>query len=175
MSNPEAAANSLERSDWDSIQAHKDFIASPTYGPFTKHLMTITDGHVSLCHANFDPHPPSAALSRAPVTERLTLYFSADIPEAEIKSFDNNVKKFLNVLKENAGDGFKALAVGWVVEELDREGVEGKAKALTGVIGWDSVEAHMKFREHPAFKENAGLLREGVKAAEIHHVKFQET
>ncbi len=164
----------LDRSDWDSVQAHKDLIASPTYGPFAKHLMTIIDGHISLSHANFDPHPPSAALSGAPVTERFTVYFSADTPEAKIKSFDENVSKFLKVLKENAENGFKAVAVGWVVEELDHEGVEGKAKALTGVIGWDSVEAHLKFRETPAFKENAGLLSEGVKAAEIHHVKFHE-
>lgn len=174
------------RVDWDDVQAHKNFIASPAYGPFVKHLMTIIDvdtaiSHpnidktISMNHANFEPHPPSAAIGRAPVTERLTLYFSADISEADIKSWDQKIKKILKVVEENAGEAFKGASAGWVVEEVDRDGVKGKAKALTGVIGWESVEAHIAFTGHPSFKENIGLLREGMAESEMHHVKFEET
>ena len=172
---PKIPANVPTRSDWDCVEAHKDFIASPEYGPFAKHLMTIIDGKISLNHANFTPHPPSAAVGRAPVTERLTLFFSADISEDDMKKFDENIQKFLGILKENAGDGFKAASSGWIVEEMEHEGIEGKARAITGVIGWESVEAHMAFREHPAFKENVGLVRgDKVKGSKVHHVKFQE-
>ena len=129
-----------------------------------------------MSHANFTPHPPSAAVSRAPVTERLTLFFPADISEVDKKTCDENFEKFLGILQEDAGTGFKAASLGWIVEDMKHEGIEGKAKAITGVIGWESVEAHMAFREHPAFKDNAGLLRGGgVKGSEVHHVKFQET
>ena len=160
--------------DWDSLQAHKDYVASPENGPFAKHLMSIVDGKISKIHANFSPYPPAAAISRAPVTERLTLYFPADISESETKSFEDNVKKFLKIVEDKAGDGFIAASSGWVLEEVDHESVKGKAKAITGVIGWTSVEAHMAFREQPAFKENIWLLKDGVKGAEVHHVKFEE-
>lgn len=132
------------------------------------------NNRISMNHVNFEPHPPSAAVGRAPVTERFTLYFHADISESDIKSWDQKIRKFAKVLEENAGAAFKGASVGWVVEELDHDDIKGKAKALTGVLGWESVEAHIAFREHPAFKENAGLLREGVEASELHHVKFEE-
>ncbi len=149
-------------------------MASPGYGPFAKHLMSIIDGSIDMSHANFEPHPPAAAIGRAPVTERLTLYFPADISELDIKSWDEKIEKFVKVVKENAGDAFKAASAGWVVEKLDHEGIKGKAKALTGVIGWESVEAHVAFTSHPSFKENVGLMREGVEGSEMHHVKFEE-
>ncbi len=182
---PEPQLIQPTRVDWDDVQAHKSFVASPAYGPFAKHLMTIIDvdtatsheninNRISMSHANFEPHPPSAAIGRAPVTERLTLYFLADISESDIKSWDQKFQRFLKVVEENAGAAFKGASVGWVVEELDHDDIKGKAKAFTGVIGWESVEAHIAFAEHPSFKENVGLLREGVEASEMHHVKFEE-
>ena len=132
------------------------------------------DGKFSLHHTHYNPHSPAAALGRAPVTERLTFYFSGDLSESDMKSWDENMKKFVKVLEENAGDDYKGSATGWVVEELDHEGVEGKAKAVTGAIGWASVEAHIAFRKTAAFKESIGALRDGVKGREMHHVKFQE-
>ena len=160
--------------DWDSVQAHKDFIASPEYGPFTKNFMTILDGGVSLHHAHFDPHPPAAALSRAPITERMTFYFAGDMSESDMNSWDKNLKKLIKVLEDHAGEGYKGASAGWIVEELEHESIEGKAKAVTGVIGWESIEAHMEFRKHPAYQESVGSLGSGIKGSEMHHVKFQE-
>lgn len=53
-------------------------------------------------------------------------------------------------------------------------GEEGqKAAALTLLIGWPSIDAHMQFRETEAFKETVGLLRnlEGVLKITMCHVK----
>ncbi|KAL9036355.1 MAG: hypothetical protein Q9180_004346 [Flavoplaca navasiana] len=147
--------------DWDSIVAHKKFMSSPNYGPFVKNLMPIVDGEIeSMRHAHLSPHPPSAALNgtTAPVTEMINHYFSADISQSEQSSFESSVKQFSQVLEEKA-EGFKGFAAGWVVEEVEHEGVEGKAKSWLSCIGWQSVEAHMAFRETKDFKDNVHLIR----------------
>jgi len=157
-------------SDWDSYEAHQTFTKSSIYGPFAKHFMTIVDGKLSMYHANFDPHPPSAALSTdSPVTEVLTAYLTS-----KDESREGNLRKFVEVLK--GLEGFKAASGGWVIEDVEHEriGPGKKGKAFVGVLGWESVEAHMKARETDAFKENIHLLREGPVAMEVHHTKFNE-
>jgi len=160
----------LIEKDWDSYEAHQTFTKTSIYGPFAKHLMTLVDGNLSMYHANFDPHPPSAALSaNIPVTEVLTLYFTS-----KDDSFQGNVRKFIDVLK--GFEGFKAASGGWVIEDVEHEkiGSGKKGKAFVGVIGWESVEAHMNARQTDAFKKNIHLLREGPVAMEVHHAKFNE-
>ena len=101
----------------------------------------------------------------------MTGLFPASISaEAQAKAVEN-VGKFLKA-SEAEYEGFKDAKGGWVVEELDNEKVEGgKAKAYVMVIGWPDVETHMKYRETQVFKDNIGLLREGVVDSSIHHVK----
>ncbi len=157
-------------SDWDSYDAHQAFTKTSVYGPFAKNLMTIVDGDISMLHATFDPHPPSAALSvNNSVTEVLTAYFAS-----KDESYDGNIRKFVDVL-EGLG-GFKAACGGWVIEDVEDEkvGEEGKGKAYVGVVGWESVEAHMRARETDAYKENVHLLRDGPVAMEVHHTTFSE-
>ena len=162
----------LQLQDWDSVEAHHAFMKSPIYGPFGKHLMTIIDGKLTMLHANFDPHPPSAAVSSttSPVTEVITAYFTS-----HDAAFEENVKKLTGVLKEKA-EGFRAASGGWIVEDVEHESLgEGKkGKAYAAVIGWESVEAHMKFRETEDFKQGIHLLRDGPVKLEVHHTKFVE-
>ncbi|KAL8736773.1 MAG: hypothetical protein Q9166_000139 [cf. Caloplaca sp. 2 TL-2023] len=165
-----------QQEDWDSVDAHKKFQSQPYYGPFGNHLMSIVDGQIeSICHAHFTPHPPSVAVSgtNVPVTEMITHYFSADISESERSSFESGMKEFHQVLKK--AEGFKGFAGGWVVEELEHKEVEGKTKSWQSCIGWQSVEAHMAFRETKDFKDNVHLIRsEFKKASTMHHTKFKE-
>lgn len=161
----------VQRTDWDSYEAHKTFTKTPVYKPFEKHLTTILDGTVIMRHANFDPHPPSAALSaNSPVTEVLTAYFTS-----KDDSFDEKAKKFVGILQEKA-EGFKGASGGWVMEDVEHEKIgEGKkGKAFVAVLGWESVDAHMRVRETDAFTENIHLLREGPVAMEVHHTTFNE-
>jgi hypothetical protein len=153
--------------------------------------MTIVDGPLTMMHANFTPHPPSAAVSNttSPVTEVITCYFSA-----ENDSFEENVNKLIPIIKEKA-KGFKAASGGWVIEDVEHESIGSgkKGKAFVAVIGyvpsrrrfvdtiltpessrWESVEAHMKFRETQTFKDNIHLLRDGPTALEVHHTAFTE-
>ncbi|KAI4285260.1 MAG: hypothetical protein L6R38_000797 [Xanthoria sp. 2 TBL-2021] len=163
--------------DWDSVEAHKKFMTQPYYEPFVKRLMSIIDDDVqSLLHAHLTPHPPSAAVSgtTCPVTEMITHYFSADISKSEQSSFESGMKEFSQCLEEKA-EGFKGFAGGWVVEEVEHEGVEGKAKLWLSCAGWQSVEAHMAFRETKDFKDNVHLIRPDFKKAmTVHHTKFTE-
>ena len=134
--------------------------------------MSIVDGSLSLIHANFNPHPPSAAVSptTSPVTEVFTAYF-----HEHSDSYVGAVDKAFKTLKDKA-EGCKATARGWVVEEVEDErvGKGKKGRAFVGCIGWESVEAHMRFRETEGFKKIIPLLREGTLGLEVHHTKFQE-
>lgn len=80
--------------------------------------------------------------------------------------FPSSCQKFIEGVK--VPDGGKGWASGGVVEEgvvkhgefmegNEGEGKEGKGFVLLG--GWESVDAHMRFRETEVFKENVGYLR----------------
>lgn len=156
--------------DWDSVEAHKAFMASREYGPFSTKFGNILESPPQLHHANLDPHPPAPAVSslRSPVTECLTLYFPTSFDRS---GFNSTWPIFKKTLEEKA-DGFRAVSAGWVVEELELEG--GKYQAWAGFLGWDSVDAHMKYRETEAFKGTIGGLRQGTKAIKAYHAIFEE-
>lgn len=136
---------------------------SSYYEAFRKRLSTLCDpaGPFSLYHANLAPHPATAALSNinAPATEILTAFFPASYSQADQDKFEQDIKTLVGVIEKNA-DGYKGSAGGWIVEEPENEKAGGKSKAYFAAIGWESVEAHLKFREHQAFKDNISLLRE---------------
>ncbi|KAL9005680.1 MAG: hypothetical protein Q9188_001539 [Gyalolechia gomerana] len=162
--------------DWDSLDSHKKFMGQPYYGPFLKHLLSAVDGELGVHHVELTPHPPSAAVSGtfSPVTEVVGHYFAADISDSEKSTFESDLNKFAKVLEETA-EGYKGFAGGWLLEEQEHGDMEGKAKVWQSCIGWDSVEAHMAYRETQAFKENVYLMRpESKKAVMMHHVKFHE-
>ncbi|KAL8805413.1 MAG: hypothetical protein Q9182_001979 [Xanthomendoza sp. 2 TL-2023] len=163
--------------DWDSVEAHEKFMSQPYYEAVIKHLMSIVDGqNIAICHAHFSPHPPSVAVSGtvAPVTEMIAHHFSSDISDDDRASFESNMKKFAQLLEEKAA-GFKGFAGGWVVEDIEHAEVGGKTKTWQSCVGWQSVEAHMAFRETEEFKDNVHLIRpEYKKAASVHHTKFTE-
>ena len=141
---------------------------SSIYGTFGKHLTTIVDGSFTMYHTNFSPHPPAPPISFAPVTEVITCYFTSHSSD-----FETNALKLVDVVQKEA-EGFRGSASGWVIEDVEHEsfGEGKKGKAWVAVLGWDSVEAHMKFRETEAFKQNIHLLREGPVKMEVHHTKF---
>lgn len=129
--------------------------------------MTIVDGPLTMRHANLTPHPPTAALgTTSPVTEVLTCFF-----EREVDGFQSKFNQLVKAVADNS-EGFKAASGGWVLEDVEYEGKKGKA--YVGLVGWESVEAHMSFRETQAFKDNIHLLREDPLGMEVHHTKFVE-
>jgi len=155
--------------DWDSQSSHQKFIASPAYQPFTAHLSTIMTS-VHFHHAPFTPHPLTL-LTSAPCIEVATFYNAAP-------DFVGNVEKFASALKEGKPEGYFGATYGKVLEEdvvkhKDVGQGVGGAKAVVLLIGWESREVHLQFRETPLFKENIGLLREKNGGAELFHVSFK--
>ncbi|KAL9104238.1 MAG: hypothetical protein Q9163_000786 [Psora crenata] len=157
--------------DWESYEAHQNFIKSRVYQPFAKHLMSIVDGNIEMRHAKFEPHPQSAAVSgtRSPVTEVWTVYL-----EDKDEKFVEKYEQFNEILLSKA-DGCQAISSGWVIEKVEHEKFlpSRKGTAYVGIIGWESKEKHMTFKETPDFKDNIRLVRDAnVKGMEMHHTRF---
>jgi len=150
--------------DWDSIDSHKQFMASPVYGAFMKTIGTILTKTPSLYHFAPKPSPPTI-LSTAPIIEIATFFQTED-------TFLSNVEKFVTTASPHM-EGYLGHAYGPVIEEIEKEEGAGKGKAVVLCIGWESREKHMTFRETETFRENIHLLREGMKGSEMHHVALK--
>jgi hypothetical protein len=140
--------------DWDSHQAHKNFIAAPTYGAFVEHLEPLSTS-LHLHHVIPGSFPPTV-LAQAPVIEFATFYGAEP-------GFLANVEKFLGAV--GTPDGVLGAAFGETVEDdVVKHADQGRGatggKAVVLLLGWASKEKHMEFRETETFAKNIGLLRE---------------
>ena len=158
--------------DWDSYESHETFMKSTVYGPTMQHLASILDGPIDLKHASFDPHPPSNAVgeSNAPVTEVLLATLSSKDEDYAI-----NAAKFAKLTKDNA-NGCKGASTGWIREQVEHEKLDEAQKgfAYAIVIGWESKDVHLAFRETTTFRENISLIRDGAQALQVNHTSFNE-
>lgn len=114
---------------------------------------------VHLHHIAFSPFPPKI-LSSAPIIEFASFFDTT--PE-----LFSNVPKFLEAV--GIPDGCFGGAYGQSVESDVVKHADGsaKGKAVVLCIGWESKDAHMRFRETDVFAKNIGLLSEGAGAAEM--------
>lgn len=142
--------------DWDSVDSHKKFMASPEYRPFNDHLSKIVTA-TKLYHFHPSPCPPSV-LDSAPVVEMAMFFGASD-------DFNSNVGKFMEGIE--AAEGKQGYSHGPVLEELSKDEDQKPAKAVQLCIGWESVEAHMKFRETDLFQEHIHYLRKGTSGARL--------
>ncbi|OAL33337.1 hypothetical protein AYO20_07348 [Fonsecaea nubica] len=159
--------------DWTSIGHHEKFMEWEGYKSFLDGAVTQCEKPPSLYHVHFEPFPPSAAFSE--VTEFLTIYFPADYSAEDQKTFHENMKKFgVNVTRD--WEGCRGAVGGWVAEELEDPKTSEKARAYVELIGWESVDSHMKYRETPSFKDNVPLLRgaKDLKNLAMVHVATKE-
>ncbi|KAH8602814.1 hypothetical protein B0O99DRAFT_604388 [Bisporella sp. PMI_857] len=149
---------------WTSIDRHQAFIDSEIYGPFAKNLQGIVTD-IYFHHFRPSSYPP-ALLTDAPVIEVVTFYDTEP-------GFHAAAQEFGRQLQGGKVDGYFGNVDGEVVERVRRrsgDGAEGPAVVL--LIGWESKEAHLRFRETPLFAEHVGLLRKGNGGVEMVHVKF---
>ena len=158
--------------DWDTYESHETFMNSAIYGPFIKRLVSLLDGPIDMKHASFDAHPPSKAVgkSTAPVTELLLAFLSS-----KDESYAVNASKFGKLTEDNA-EGCKGVCTGWVREQVEHEkfGQGQKGFVYAFVIGWESKEVHLAYRETSAFKDSISLIREGALALQVNHTAFEE-
>ncbi|KAE9974330.1 hypothetical protein EG328_003914 [Venturia inaequalis] len=152
--------------DWNSIKSHKDFEQTEAYLPFVQKIGTIMSGPVQMRHAEF--RAPLATAAVAPIVELLTLYFPDHVDRINV---DTTLVEFIQTLVDNA-KGFVGYTTGWVAEELEHEKIEGKARAYAVAIGWESLEAHMAYRDTQTFKDNIVKVRAIAKGLTVYHVEF---
>ncbi|EXJ66106.1 uncharacterized protein A1O5_10721 [Cladophialophora psammophila CBS 110553] len=159
--------------DWTSIGHHEKFIAWEGYKAFLDDAVSICEGPPNLYHVHFEPFPPTAAFSE--VTEFITIYFPANYSAEDQKTFHENMKKFGSIVQRD-WEGCRGAAGGWVAEELEDPKTSEKAKVYVELIGWESVDSHMKFRETQSFRDNLHLLRgaKDLKNVVMVHVAAKE-
>ncbi len=101
----------------------------------------------------------------------MTFYFPSSVTEDEKTAFEDATSTLCDVLGKHA-EGFRGASKGWVVEEVEHSAV-GKGYGYVVAVGWDSVDAHMAFRETGEFKGAIGQIRERATATVMFHVPFQ--
>lgn len=158
--------------DWESLDAHKAFIASDAYGPFLERLGPVIDGSPHLFHVKL---PASATQSGsspfdAPVTECISMYFDQSLAEA---SYDKSFAAFVTEAGKVQSSEASGFGGGWSVETHKSDGEGDDMKYFGAFIGWPSVESHMEFRKVKEFPGIAAHLREGVQKIKVHHVAFK--
>lgn len=131
-----------------------------------------------LFHVHLKPHPHQNILSDSAVgtTEIVTAYFPEDYSDSDRKTTEENIYKLLKALEDNAKT-YHGVATGWAVEKIPIPGSDEKGTAFLMFLGWDSVQAHLDFRDHQAFKDNIHYLREAkdIKTMTVVHVSCVET
>jgi len=151
--------------DWNTMDDHVRFTKTVEYGPFMQKLgESVMAGMPNLHHVRFSA--PVTKVAVAPITEMLTFYFPADV---EKSSFESIWERFVDVLSKNS-DGYLGNTGGWVVEDLAYEGQPGKA--YVAAIGWESIQAHMAYRETQAFKDTISEVVGATRGRVMHHTKF---
>ena len=118
------------------------------------------------------PSPP--LVLQSPVTEVIIAYFPSNISPAGKDAAAARLQQFVEKSLHKCSD-VKAVSTGWGVENdfPVRGGEEGqKGSILTAFVGWPSIDAHMKFQETEAYKENVGLIRamEGIVKLDVFHI-----
>lgn len=104
------------------------------------------------------------------------MYFPTSYSKEDQDKVAENAKAAIAIVEKEAKE-YRASAGGWVEEEVDIPGTSEKAKAYVLLIGWTSVEAHLEFRSHSAFKDVIPLLRgnKDLKKLEAVHASLTET
>lgn len=166
--------------DWEDLSAHKTFMDSPAYPAFAEGVFQLASALTITYHVPFEPFPPTVlendgGRGKTAVAEVCHAYFPADISLVLQQDALARMNKFIDLTKQTAKGFSGEAACGIVQEELEFKGE--KCRALVLVLGWDSVDAHMAFRDTEDFANSIPLMRgmEGLKGMEVFHVCNQVT
>ncbi|KAL1643709.1 hypothetical protein SLS58_004724 [Diplodia intermedia] len=161
--------------DWDAATSHQAFQRSPAYAPFLANITSLLASPPRLTHHAFSSSL-DAVTTAAPVTELVSFYFP---PTYATDDFVGPWADFARAAAEHA-EGLRGSAGAWADEDAvehaslkkGEEG-EGRGRLFLALIGWESVDAHMAYRDTAAFKESIVKLRALVSGIEMHHVDFK--
>jgi len=138
-------------SDWDDISSAHTFMSSPIYEEFIGVGSKIFDFSSSpyLFHANYVSHPPNGPRD-ALITEYATFVLPAAASGEQKSALEDAT---LNLCTYAVNErGCQSFATGWIVEDIKHDqGTAEKAVGLSALLGWESVEAHMRNRDDEGF------------------------
>ncbi|KAI1470603.1 uncharacterized protein F4812DRAFT_271885 [Daldinia caldariorum] len=171
--------------DWENVAAHRAFEKTEAYAPFKARVRdAVAAPPQRPYHVEFDPFPVSAlqngtttttangtVSSKTPVAEVLHMWFPGDYTDEQRARAEASAREFVGKMEGFAEGLTGEWSIGWSVErDIEREGAP--SSVLVGILGWVSVEAHMKARDHPEFAKNIPLLRdiEGLRGFDMKHV-----
>jgi hypothetical protein len=155
--------------EWNELGDHERFQASESYPSLIEKVFGLTTkDSLTLNHIHATPGL-NVVTDRAPVVEMLLIYVSASAND----EVPGTLTRFLDIFVKNA-TGFVATSHGWVVEELHKEGVDEKLKGYFVAIGWESVDAHMAYRDTEPFKENIPMVRALAKGLRVVSRHFEQ-
>lgn len=166
--------------DWEDVSAHKAFMDSEAYGPFMKDIGKDITASPAVYHVPFVPFPPTvlnndSGRGKTAVAEVCHAYFPADIDMLQQQEALAQVQQFIDETKKLDVEGFTGEAAhGFALEEVEFKGE--KARAIVLVLGWESVDAHMAFRDTEGFQKVIPLMRTlpNLKGMEVWHVTNTE-
>ncbi|CAJ2501406.1 Uu.00g042590.m01.CDS01 [Anthostomella pinea] len=167
--------------DWASVSSHHAFEANEAvHAPSLASLQSVMARHMTPYHATLLPYPPTvldnadgkgAAVTN--VTEFAEFYFrGGDVLTPEkMMSETKTILEFLKLLRAANPEGFSGeTATGWAMGEVEYN--EKKCRILVLAIGWDSLAAHLRFRDSEDFARIVPLLRafEDLETVKMCHV-----
>ncbi|MCJ1242433.1 hypothetical protein MMC14_010441 [Varicellaria rhodocarpa] len=168
---------------WESLQAHKDFMSSPKYKAHATYVNTIIDGSkpASIIHVPFkssdNPSPALGANSKVGATEVVFVYFPSTLTSTGRDSVISAYDKMRPVIERSESLG---IYDGWAVEEEvanpGPQASEGeKSKVYVSLVGWAEVDAHARFMKTEDFLQNIHHLLEmkEMRHHQIYHVKLE--
>ena len=142
------------------------------YGPFFQTLFSLLDDG-NMFHVSFQPSSPHKVTSNGgQVTEVVVYYFPSDYSEAKMEEFEALWEGFSEHTKK--AEGFTGVTLGWSHESEIEYATAGKSKVYVGALGWESIDAHMAYRDSKVFSEGAASIRGKATRVEMTHVKFVE-
>lgn len=133
----------------------------------------ILKGSMTMYHVGIEPHPPTAALvgSTPQVTEFIMAYFPKDYSAEDRKTFDEGMRAFGEAVSKTS-QGYKTSVGGFIEEEVVDPKTSEPCLGYVALVGWESVQAHLSYRETQAFKDNIHYLRgaKDLKNVVVFHV-----
>ncbi|EME42047.1 hypothetical protein DOTSEDRAFT_72969 [Dothistroma septosporum NZE10] len=153
---------------WDSVEAHIATLKRPDYKAVAESISTIFSGPGYMHHTDFEPYDQLAKAVSCPITEIATFYFDDEPPDGYLKRF----RKFCEAAMKEEGPRPLAAAAGITHEEVEHEDVKGNAVVF--VAGWNSIEAHGRFRESEVFRKHMPGLMDGAEKSQTVHISFRK-
>ncbi|KAI1124642.1 hypothetical protein F5Y10DRAFT_248949 [Nemania abortiva] len=172
--------------DWDAVESHLAFMRdAPVYGAFLERLGAVMTGYAPPYHVELTPFPPvvfdggrlNARNEAGGVMVGKAWFPGAGKGEGEEEEVSTAFAAFVGVLKDRALRGFTGdVAKGWSVES-DILFKGEPSRVFLFAVGWDSVEACVRFRDSADFGEAMSAISglQGLRELEVCIVSVKDS